>query len=84
MIIATTYINMGFATETDDGYEFPYSVYNSVKSATALFLINFGTIQSVPCIVTKRESGTYVLTYSESALYTNLENDNMLLDSDPD
>lgn len=84
MIIATTYINMAFATETTDGYEFKYSVYNSVKSATALFLINFDTLQSAPCIVELRESGTYVITAGETVLYTNLENDNLLLDTDPD
>ncbi len=84
MVISTTYVNMNKATSVSGGYEFQYNVFNSVRSASALFLLNYGTIQSAPCIVTKRDSGTYVLTYSSTSFYVSATNPTKLLTSDPD
>ncbi len=84
MVISTTYVNMNKAAAVTGGYEFPYNIYKSVKAASALFILNYGAIQAAPCIVTKRESGTYVITYSSTSFYTNATNATKLLTSDPD
>ena len=84
MIVATTYINMKSAVLSGGGYTFTYNVYKSIASATACFILNNGTIQSAPCIVTKRESGTYVLTYSSTSFYASAETPYALNTTDPD
>ena len=84
MVIATVYINMGKGTLEGTKYKFDYNVYRSVDSATACFIINHGTIRSTPCIVTKRASGTFVLTYSSTSLYISAANPMEISTSDVD
>jgi len=84
MVISTTYVNMNKAKSVTGGYEFSYNIYKSVKAASALFILNYGTIQAASCIVTRRDSGTYVITYSSTSLYISSATPTKLLTSDPD
>lgn len=84
MFINTCYINFGRAIADDGDYTFPYNVYNVVKNATALYIINYGALKSVPCIVTKRESGTMVLSYSSTSLYIDKAAPTVISSTDPD
>lgn len=84
MIIATAYINLKSATVTSGTYTFPYNVHRSIATASSCFILNNGSVRSAPCIVTKRDSGTYVLTYSSTSFYCAVENPYVLTTSDPD
>ena len=84
MVISTLYLDKAQSVASGANFKFSFSVYNGVKNATAVNLLNNGNVQSAPCIITKRPSGTYVLTYSNTSLYTNAANPNKLLTSDPD
>lgn len=84
MFINTCYINFGRAASSGDDYTFPYNVYNAIKSATALYIINYGSLNSVPCIVTRRESGTMVLSYSSTSLYIDKAEPTVISTTDPD
>ena len=82
--VATCYVNFNEATVSGNTYTFDYSVYNSVKAATSCFILNNGTVVSTPCIVTRRDSGTYVLTYSSTSFYVTASNPTALTSVDPD
>lgn len=82
--VATCYINFNEATVSGNTYTFNYSVYNSVKGSTSCFILNNGTVVSAPCIVTRRESGTYVLTYSSTSFYITASKPTVIASVDPD
>lgn len=82
--VATCYVNFNEATVSENTYTFDHSVYNSVKDSTSCFILNNGMIISAPCIVTRRESGTYVLTYSSTSFYITALNPTVLTSVDPD
>lgn len=84
MVINTCYINFGRATADDGDYTFPYNVYNAVKNATALYIVNYGALKSIPCIITRRESGTMVISYSATSLYIDKAEPTVISSTDPD
>lgn len=84
MVIATAYINLKLAVATSGKYTFSYDVHKSIASASSCFILNNGAVQSAPCIVTKRDSGTYVLTYSSTSFYSSASAPMELVTSDPD
>ena len=75
---------MSRVTSVTGGYDFGYNVYQAVKNATLVVILNNGNVQAAPCIITKRVSGTYVVTYSSTSFYVTAENPTVLATSDPD
>ena len=84
MIVSTLYLDKAQAVASGTNFKFKFNIFNGVKNATAVNLLNNGNIQSAPCIVTKRDSGTMVITYSSTSYYISPSQPNKLLASDPD
>jgi len=84
MIVSTAYLDFSRAKTVTGGYDFGYNIYQAVKSATAVFILNNVSVQSTPCIVSRRASGTYVLTYSSTSFYITTAKATTLLSADPD
>lgn len=84
MIVSTLYLDKAQSVASGADFKFKFNIFNGVKNATAVNLLNNGNVQSAPCIITKRDSGTMVITYSNTSYYISQANPNKLLTSDPD
>lgn len=69
---------------TTGQWKFKKNLYAAVSVCTACWITNLDRVQSAPCIVTKRASGTYVLTHSNTYLYVAAARPYELLQADPD
>lgn len=84
MIVSTLYLDKAQSVASGANFKFSFNIFNGVKNATAVNLLNNGNVQSAPCIITKRDSGTMVITYSNTSYYISPSQPNKLLTSDPD